>query len=86
MVRRFTSHFGLVSSSRSSVQDALALAPVDPLLANPVAKRLLDDAELTSDAGDTSVLVDDQGCRVTTELSRVAPSPAGRRWLIFGHC
>src|SRR5271168_3506187 len=44
----------------------LALAPVDALLADPVAERLLDDAELTGDVRDGAVLVDDQGRRVAT--------------------
>src|SRR5664280_1578377 len=50
-----------------------------------VAQGLLDDAELLGHVSHGPLLVDDQGCRVTTELLRISPWPAGRRRLDFGH-
>ena len=77
MVRRFTSRRSLAISSRSSVAEPLALAPVDALLADPVAQGLLDDAELPGHVGHGAVLVDDQGRRVSTELLRDTDLAAG---------
>lgn len=42
----------------------LELATVDSLLADPVAERLLDEAELTGDVDHRSVLVDQERGRV----------------------
>jgi hypothetical protein len=64
--------------------EPLAFAPVDALLAHPVADGLLDEVELSRDVGDGAVLVDHEGRHVAAELSWVptSPTPSG---LLLGH-
>jgi len=56
-----------------------------PLLADPVAERLLDDTELTSDVCHRSVLVDHERCCVPAELLRVPTTSSARRSILIGH-
>jgi hypothetical protein len=55
-------------------------------LADPIAERLLDNAELSRDVGHGAFLVDDQGSCVPAELLWVPTSSPDRRRLLFGHC
>src|SRR5450759_2872824 len=60
----------LITGSSSSLRCQPPLTPVDPLLADPVAEGLLDDAELSGHVSNGALLVDDQRCRVSAELLR----------------
>ena len=78
VVRRFTSRRSL-PAPRALRSEALALPAVDALLADPVAERLLDDAELASDVGDRSSLVDHERRGVSPELLRIATATSPAR-------
>jgi len=56
-----------------------------PLLADPVAERLLDDTELTSNVCHRAVLVDHKRCSVPAELLRVPATSSARRSILIGH-
>jgi hypothetical protein len=57
--------------------EALAITTFDALLADPVAERLFDAAELSRHIRDGAVLIKNERRRVATELFGIATSTPG---------